>query len=488
MGVVTAVEMELSDVLPLQDDGTRQLMGCSDSSPYLRGVPLSTVAKKRHLFRDSQGNEDTYTLSRSVDHLDAFVSHSWSANPPLKHMGLVASQYYFLGYIVANAVVICVGAGLSFAVTDRIAFLFAFVASVISFLLALFFGCRIPGYKHAMIFLDKCCISQTDQVAKLRGIRGLSSFLGKSNELLILWSRDYFKRLWCVFEVASFLQQHGLERKIHLVSIRQTKFAFIIFGAEVFTIIIVSVLGIVSADMEMKTPYYACMLGACFMMAAFLGVFIVYEYLPHRLTLHRQASEFTVADGECLLEEDRLLIRDLIKKWYGSLEAFEEYVRGHKEYITGRSRPWTVSALTLAIISLPTVLACVGRAVTIWCSQPFSDTLLWWRTLSCFIPTLTLLLCRMPLLVFAAYACFEQKRKPRWIEAVSMVSLVLVYETLVLLTGGTMLFDKTLMGIVPELNASLFTIVIPLLALLNTFLLYRRNLSIALKYRAKTCT
>ncbi|EER11164.1 hypothetical protein Pmar_PMAR015086 [Perkinsus marinus ATCC 50983] len=94
----------------------------------------------------------------------------------------------------------------------------------------------------------------------------------------------------------------------------------------------------------------------------------------------------------------------------------------------------------------------------------------------------------MPLLVFAAYACFEQKRKPRWIEAVSMVSLVLVYEILVLLTGGTMLFDKTLMGIVSESNASLFTIVIPLLALLNTFLLYRRNLSIALKYRAKACT
>ncbi|KAF4754655.1 hypothetical protein FOZ63_021053, partial [Perkinsus olseni] len=196
-------------------------------------------------------------------------------------------------------------------------------------------------------------------------IWGLSSFLGKSNELLILWSCDYFKRLWCVFEVASFLQQHGLQRSIRLVSIRQTKFAFIISLAEVVAIVALSVLDIVGADAAVKTPYYACMLGCSLLLTCFLGVFVVYEYLPHRLALHRQASKFTVEGGECLLEEDKLVIRDLIKNWYGSLEAFEEYVRNHKEYITGRRRPWTVSYLTLAIISFPIELACVGRFVTI---------------------------------------------------------------------------------------------------------------------------
>lgn len=122
--------------------------------------------------------------------------------------------------------------------------------------------------------------------------------------------------------------------------------AFVVFGAEVLIIVAVSILGIASINVEVKTPSYVCMLGCSFFMAALLGLFIIYEYLPHRLRLHRQASEFTVEDGEGLLEVDRILIRLVI----GSLEAFEEYVRGHKEYVTGRSRPWTVSSPTLAIL------------------------------------------------------------------------------------------------------------------------------------------
>ncbi|KAF4696492.1 hypothetical protein FOZ60_000182 [Perkinsus olseni] len=391
MEVVTATEVELPDFLLAQNTAVSQPVEFADSSLYLRGVPMSTVAKKRHLFKDSNGGEDTYALSQSVDHLDAFVSHSWSANPPLKHVALVASQYCFLGYIVANAVVVSLGAGLCFALSDRTAYLIAFGTSVISFPLALFYG--------------------------------------------------------------------------------QTKFAFIISLAEVVAIVALSVLDIVGADAAVKTPYYACMLGCSLLLTCFLGVFVVYEYLPHRLALHRQASKFTVEGGECLLEEDKLVIRDLIKNWYGSLEAFEEYVRNHKEYITGRRRPWTVSYLTLAIISFPIELACVGRFVTICCTASTLG-IPWWKTLRCFLSTLILLTCRMPLLVFAAYACFEHRRRPRWVEAVSMVFFAAIYELLALLAGGTILFDTALMSVIPEPYAWL-TMVIPLLALVSTCLLYR---------------
>mmetsp|Transcript_472 Transcript_472/g.441 ORF Transcript_472/g.441 Transcript_472/m.441 type:complete len:85 (+) Transcript_472:149-403(+) len=51
--------------------------------------------------------------------------------------------------------------------------------------------------KDQVVFLDKCCISQTDIELKNIGIHHISSFLSRSDGLVILWSTDYFSRLWC---------------------------------------------------------------------------------------------------------------------------------------------------------------------------------------------------------------------------------------------------------------------------------------------------
>ena len=41
---------------------------------------------------------------------------------------------------------------------------------------------------------------------KQEGIRSLGLFLRRSRKMFILWSPEYFTRLWCCFEVAAFDQ------------------------------------------------------------------------------------------------------------------------------------------------------------------------------------------------------------------------------------------------------------------------------------------
>jgi hypothetical protein len=54
------------------------------------------------------------------------------------------------------------------------------------------------------IFLDKACIYQGEgsepgkpHPLKMAGIANLANFIAASNEMLVLWDADYFKRLWC---------------------------------------------------------------------------------------------------------------------------------------------------------------------------------------------------------------------------------------------------------------------------------------------------
>ena len=50
------------------------------------------------------------------------------------------------------------------------------------------------------------CIQNTKYCKlKLVGIMGLSAFLRHTDRLVVLWSQRYFTRLWCLFEVASWI-------------------------------------------------------------------------------------------------------------------------------------------------------------------------------------------------------------------------------------------------------------------------------------------
>eukprot|EP00443_Scrippsiella_acuminata_P113341 CAMPEP_0115757900 /NCGR_PEP_ID=MMETSP0272-20121206/98660_1 /TAXON_ID=71861 /ORGANISM="Scrippsiella trochoidea, Strain CCMP3099" /LENGTH=429 /DNA_ID=CAMNT_0003203425 /DNA_START=99 /DNA_END=1388 /DNA_ORIENTATION=+ len=101
---------------------------------------------------------------------DAFVSHSWHDNPEAKWAVLQAWRVQFL---------------------------------------------QAHG-REPMVWLDKCCIDQTDIEANLRC---LPIFLSGCRSLLVLCGTTYLSRLWCILEIFTFVHVGGKISDIDLKTV-----------------------------------------------------------------------------------------------------------------------------------------------------------------------------------------------------------------------------------------------------------------------------
>eukprot|EP00438_Fugacium_kawagutii_P020557 Skav202321 [mRNA] locus=scaffold60:322116:334324:+ [translate_table: standard] len=77
------------------------------------------------------------------------------------------------------------------------------------------------------VFLDRCCIHQNDEDLKQQGIEHLDIFLQLSDKMLVVYSELYTKKLWTMYELATFLPKRGPGRLVVLPTflIRCTIFA-----------------------------------------------------------------------------------------------------------------------------------------------------------------------------------------------------------------------------------------------------------------------
>ena len=70
--------------------------------------------------------------------------------------------------------------------------------------------------KDSTVFLDRLCICQFDDELCREGVYSLGGFVDKSRSMLLIWSKPYLTRKWCVFEVAACIStnsgcEHGIE-------------------------------------------------------------------------------------------------------------------------------------------------------------------------------------------------------------------------------------------------------------------------------------
>jgi len=310
----------------------------------VRGVASADVlAGFATIFESSAGCAATYALSRPVARLDGFLSHSWRDSRWKTWLAL--AYHYNLGLalglalLAALAVFALEDGGARYLVpplpvftsVDGHVYMYSVdpgLAGTVVFLAALALG---GWFTSRTIFVDKCCIDQVDDKRKRAGIRAIPEVLCRSRSLLLVYERDYFERLWCVFELALFaadalgasggfapglLEMLPVERALAAV----TTFFFFGVGQQLMD--------------YCQRPGSIVMGGAgqMLVMAAAFAIPCVYQLrsLEQRRKILRDLSTFRLADAKCSDPRDREYVEQLIaERWAarGGLAGFERDVR-----------------------------------------------------------------------------------------------------------------------------------------------------------------
>lgn len=297
----------------------------------LRGTPAVRVLNRfARVLSSKPCTAKYYELSRVVDEIDIFISHNWSTPHVLKY---ITALYYFnrlpaiVGAVLASScafVLTVLGKWPAFMESSSYDLhLYSTNAGCLTcgmatFFIVFFSGHRLRqlvGIKGSTVFLDKTCVSQTDDALKRRGIAKLAAFLFHSRGMLVLYSDMYLQKLWTVYEIATYLL---LAETGNLVVIP----VFLPPLAIVFLVVCVvgrivctwlrkllvhnvdintqSVEQLVAYQVVMLAPFVTLMTG------------VLRKWCRERLQLRQSLRQFSVRHATCLSEEDRLLVEENI--------------------------------------------------------------------------------------------------------------------------------------------------------------------------------
>ena len=356
----------------VQTDGE---LGLTMDPSLLRGATADLLIKNRSEIFSSNvlSPKDLAQLHEStaiVSFLDSFFSHSWRTARLDKWAGLLL-------YLNAQAAALAMVAGTvlwalleSFGVVPRLLVwymadrhmmmtgvpLLVGYASGIIFLVHWQRIRACLGLRPRYCFLDKVCIDQVNDTRKAAGIASLGAFLGSAENFVVLFSPDYFSRLWCVYELAAFrhLQIAGKQK----VTFLPLAFPRVLFANAVgiavmclpyaITPIIAPWLGIDTNAVTTGFLNWAAMPGSL------LCCWTMYEcqrYVDARDMIDEQLDNFSITNTECHDEKDRPRVEREIAKWFGDgdraegIRKFDEHVRPrlrHRRVVDAsptRSRP-----------------------------------------------------------------------------------------------------------------------------------------------------
>eukprot|EP00928_Gymnodinium_smaydae_P053519 TRINITY_DN37497_c0_g1_i1.p1 TRINITY_DN37497_c0_g1~~TRINITY_DN37497_c0_g1_i1.p1 ORF type:complete len:528 (-),score=41.55 TRINITY_DN37497_c0_g1_i1:72-1655(-) len=324
----------------------RDITGFDGCEELCRASPLHSIMQKvGHIFMSAKGSASTYDLSEETDRIFAFLSHNWSVS---RFKKFIALSYHFnllFGLVCAFLVLVPIGVlsalGLvptvesayrkySFGFLGRLCCIPVFIISLLFVPdIKLYFGRRGP-----LVFLDKTCIHQENPEVMRMGIEKLAAFLHRSDRMVVLYTAEYLRKLWTVYEIASFLIMRD-HRHIDVVSIYQTLNYFV-------GIILIWVTCLLKLLARSFVPVDSIMFfGIQCYVGGFLYCYSLRVWMRERAAIYERLESFDVKKCICTVEADRPLVyRNIAVLMRASgrvtessdevaLESFNKLVRVH---------------------------------------------------------------------------------------------------------------------------------------------------------------
>ncbi|KAJ1617592.1 hypothetical protein T492DRAFT_1098658 [Pavlovales sp. CCMP2436] len=367
-----------------------------------RAVGLGEILSHgAHIFSPGvQATPKLFARSRPVALINYFVSHSWSAPRFDKYAGLLYRFNLVPALVAMHLVALVTALGFVAGVLPPMATLacadlpgvrvpfgaYCQLAGTAAFVSVLIGWGRVMALVEAMgliartdCFVDKMCINQHDSDAKARGIDQIGRFLRNSEELLILWSPDYFMRLWCCFEVAVYLhflrlgdnepgalqrqssaQTAQQQRKLEIVPLPLAKFGLLL--AAIYTLGPLSFrLLMLAYDVEVYGFWYTAIHSASVVLSCIPMSLFFREFAAQRRELDRQLQSFTFSEARSYSEEDRSMLREIISEMYNGSGAAGAGVPAFSPDDDGivrfeRKLRWHMPAVVNELMGRPSVL------------------------------------------------------------------------------------------------------------------------------------
>lgn len=298
----------------------------------VRGVPLHFCLRGFGRIWKRSCTRDDYNLSRKTPVIDHFLSHDWNTSRYLKWMTLLV--IFNAGpaacFTLLVSVVLSVFACFGYLGAEHLYWLP--LPGFLTYVLVLLFwqDMRRAFRTPILAFVDKLCIAQHDMQLKEQGIRGLGSFLASSNTLTVLWSERYFSRLWCTYEVASYLEGER-HKAIELIPVKMALLLLIasIQACSGFLMKYLTWLLDITEWLQDRVFVELVGHGGVFLPVA---LYVALGCMVHYFQLPQQLRHFRVQDTECHCcsnnhlhpetgEElicDRALVFGMLRKWFGA--------------------------------------------------------------------------------------------------------------------------------------------------------------------------
>lgn len=338
----------------------------------LRGVTLSAGLSGWGKHFASQASSSMYAvqqrdwnLSFKVQNLHHFLSHDWKTSRSAKTLSLLLIFNTRAAFLATLPFCILIGLWREpIRPVLSMAHWIGHPLDLLAYPIFLFFFCFWQRFRYLLkrpvvVFLDKLCIAQHDSDQKAQGILGLASFLDKSANLTILWSPRYFSRLWCCYEIATFLRE-AQAQAAKPVTLFPVAFSWIaVLYMITFALPMLGVYAIFAIDPEIATSScFECealgfaLLGADFVLEAVM-VYAGLDLFSSVDGLDRQLRDFNIKEADCFccsqnhqhpetgetLMCDRIFVYEAVKQWYvrsvrygddgddDALEGFNQAVR-----------------------------------------------------------------------------------------------------------------------------------------------------------------
>lgn len=296
-------------------------------------------------FARNEGTDALYERSERVESINDFISHDWQTGRWPKVLTL------WLRYNSLPAYVACVlSATLAFVlqlesinVLPKLRLMHGFqshresdvlpgnwssVLGCAAFILTLMFWQNVLKFFNRplkKVFVDKFCICQTNEKRKTEGILCLGGFLERSERLVVLWSPRYFTRLWCAYEMATWMHlDDGSGNRMNKLQVSPVALSMILMLYWITMLV-----SYISYFINATSIWYSII----YFVAGLLPVHATRHYARELRGMPEQLASFNIRESQCFcctvghtltqpdgtvkrLRCDRKLVEKTLRKWF----------------------------------------------------------------------------------------------------------------------------------------------------------------------------